>query len=100
MNTKHTPGPWKVTEGKDGRAFIHVSDKCDDLTTIAEIQQAPFGGVDTEGLTNACLIASSPELLTELETMVKFCQRLRDSRQEYPVNLEAATALILKTKSQ
>jgi hypothetical protein len=54
-----TARPWRLTEGKDGRIFIHVSEKCDDMTTIAEMQEAPFGQVDSQGASDAALIVKS-----------------------------------------
>lgn len=73
----------------DFRIMKDIAIVCDPVTTTKP-----------EKIANAKLIASAPDLLAELETMVNFCQGLRDSREMYPANLEAAQAIITKLKGQ
>jgi hypothetical protein len=59
MESKHTPGEWKVDNGKAGIDIIN-----DDAAWIARM--APYESVENERQANARLIAAAPELYKEL----------------------------------
>lgn len=58
MNTKHTPGPWRI--GNAGKAIFQPTG----IKLVADLS-----GLDN-AKANACLIAKAPELTEALEQMV------------------------------
>jgi hypothetical protein len=76
MNSKYTPGPWKVrpylTPDKDddpqGVYIVSpVADKLERAYSLAEPESDELASVHAENLANAHLIAASPELVEALE---------------------------------
>lgn len=74
METKHTPGPWKVNEEKDAIWISPPNPKdnviCDVVGRIYDIEKATVDFTD-EDVANAHLIAAAPEMLEELENVLK-----------------------------
>ena len=75
--SKHTPGPWFVNWAGSGKNGQFVYDECyvyapssgvEDVAVAADIAD-PLTGKPSEA--NARLISAAPELLAELEKMVK-----------------------------
>ena len=65
METKHTPGPWKVHFVQNAHTYA-VYDKTETMRHIAEVS-TPFGvDGDRIGHANARLIAAAPDLLEAL----------------------------------
>ena len=82
MTAQHTPGPWHVN---GERSIWAKNDR------VAKMDQADGGG---ETLANARLIATAPELLKELDNLVRFLSESND------VDLAAARAVINKARGQ
>jgi hypothetical protein len=61
VKAKHTPGPWRITEGHRDR-IIRAIDSDGDDTVIAEVHWWAMAGA-AESIANARLIAAAPELL-------------------------------------
>ena len=83
-NTKHTPGPWFVTEGP---TYAHTSRLKVESAPDAErqfgmvimersVQAGLPGAVDRECMANARLIAAAPELLAALKKAEHIIQKL------------------------
>lgn len=91
MNTTHTPGPWRQT-GVNVRAG-------DALICWATNHHANAETLEAEKLANARLIASAPEMLQALESIVEAYQRYFDimpvAWQSYD---DRARAIISKAK--
>ena len=62
MNTKHTPGPWIVTEGDEWTSDVHTEDESNGKRTVASCN-THRDEVDA----NKRLIAAAPELLEALQ---------------------------------
>ena len=69
MNTKHTPGPWKVEQRFSGNRFIHSDNRQSPICGVSFVGM----GIDVdESKANADLIAAAPkmfDLLVELIDM-------------------------------
>ena len=88
--TKHTPGPWKVSEDIEGLWIQPKSDFdpviCDMVSRKTNTDSAGFHAPDfqDEDYANANLIAAAPELL---EALVSLTDHLYDAgflRQDFP----------------
>lgn len=99
MNTKHTPGPWSLTENENriasgntviARIYAHTSEG-------QPSNVAPFTEEDTA---NAKLIAAAPELLENLQELLEFCETYGFSDRVSPTDwsgfFDAARAAIAK----
>ncbi len=70
MKTKHTPGPWKITDPFDNntkRASVYwkcIKDQSG--ITLAEVKGRHYGTKNTIAEANAKLIAAAPEMLNNL----------------------------------
>ena len=92
MNTKHTPGPWRINEygqllaGKNGIHLFHL---------------VPSPGLGFAQDANAYVIAAAPEMLALLEKWVAeydvFMGRENDDSKE-PEYVTASRAVIAKAK--
>jgi hypothetical protein len=58
--TQHTPGPWQVSP------YGNITRKS---LTVAKVEQMP-GNYESERMANARLIATSPELILALESLL------------------------------
>ena len=68
MVGKHTPGPWKVTEGQRTLANVSATTKRGLTKSVAQV--GGFFRDDREY--NARLIAAAPELLEALQDAVEY----------------------------
>lgn len=69
MSAKHTPGPWSVSPyGDDIHHEIHGASSVIAITS-------DVANDDEENVANACLIASAPDMLTELISILDMCRR-------------------------
>lgn len=76
-NTKHTPGPWELSEGNTS---LWAKSPWNARVRIAEIKRhSPMNGIDSDA--NARLIAASPELLEALEKTVTWLKHLADREE-------------------
>jgi len=67
MDTKHTPGPWKVDDAEDlPLAVIQDTETGDGICEIG-IKESRKNDEDEERFANARLIAASPDLLDALK---------------------------------
>jgi len=94
--TKHTPGPWKVTNSlmvmsKTNRS---IADCCIDYSGDSPLKT---------GLTNACnarLIAAAPDMFAALKTLFKHCAMVHkcwgdgDNTKEADAAIKAGEAAI------
>lgn len=113
-NTKHTPGPWKVTtltinkpEDRGGSLVVtgFSSDKSDCPTApiVCTMQLSTLNGkfnfIQNEAAANAKLIAASPEMLEVLESVAAYDNdRLRnelDTWEDYDRQLKNLAAKAL-----
>lgn len=67
MKTKHTPGPWKITESQADGSPLVVSDE-DDVCRVDDINPC--------GEANANLIAAAPELLYALKASLSYLENI------------------------
>lgn len=67
METKHTPGPWKLSESAS-RVILGKSEHSG-LMGVCVMQNAQSEHYDA----NARLIAAAPDMLTALEELFKHC---------------------------
>ena len=90
---QHTPGPWRYA-GHGGTHCLDAAGRC-----IAEAPQ-PNGMPESEGIANAHLIASAPDLLAALEALLDWGREHTSPTQpNSPHNLlVAACAAIAKAK--
>lgn len=92
----HTPGPWHVLLGGNGRYYVARNEDGDADTVVCEtFQLAPF---------DANLIAAVPDLLEVLEEAVERSIRLDEELGELDEDglalREKALAVIAKAKGQ
>lgn len=67
MQTKHTPGPWRVTDKHPTRACLDISARYDgDVAVIFNYRANKPGERDPQADADARLIASAPDLLRVL----------------------------------
>lgn len=66
MDTKHTPGPWM----RDKKASMRICDTNDRQVAACGGRQSNMENVDDENEANATLIASAPELLEALQSII------------------------------
>ena len=94
MSAKHTPGPWRV-DGQDlfqgvghDKALMHavIRDDNERWTALVEIE-------DKEGLENARLIASAPELLAALEALLEQADLGEVDEETKPIVDQARAAI-------
>ena len=98
MNTKHTPGPWKVEQRFSGNRFIHSDNSQSPICRVAFVGMGI--GVD-ESKANADLIAAAPELLEALENLLDAVRQNIDGKpptadQIFEIGGHAAVAAIAK----
>jgi hypothetical protein len=87
---KHTQGPWKIRWSRDGSGDVGIT--ADDLPNVlaecfADIRASGERATD-EAAANARLIASAPELLAALESIVDL------TKPGQTINLSQATDII------
>lgn len=76
MKTAHTPGPWIASATHPQKACIYINisgpQSCNygDVATVYNVS-APEGEDCPKALANAALIAAAPDLLANLEQMVR-----------------------------
>ena len=68
MNTRHTPGPWKIEQGTNGDAVITHSDT-ELRSHVARIYAATLCPEHGTVEDNARLIAAAPDLLEALQAI-------------------------------
>lgn len=94
--SKHTPGPWQVNSGMVETAYDHMckTPGCGTKIPIAYMdREAGNGTMPVEWDSNARLIAAAPELLAELEGMVKVWKMgWKVDKATYIADAEAAIA--------
>lgn len=78
MNTRHTPGPWQISQDKDiqenDRYHIDPIDPSFHVNPIGEVYIFDKAEDKEIALANAQLIASAPDLLTALTELVEYVQ--------------------------
>lgn len=90
--TKHTPGPWRLRPSSGGRPAIIYGN---DGWPVADVATY-HGRVSQEQQdANACLIAAAPDLLENLQRMVRLLE-VEDARLANFGEVEAARAAIAK----
>lgn len=105
MNTKHTPGPWRIGDAGHTVFGPRVSD-VRDLQTVAKLVRGNKT-IDT-WKANARLIAAAPELLAALERVVPWIGRMIADGghmagllpQDAVGSLDRAEAAIAKAKGE
>lgn len=65
-DVKHTPGPWDISEYKDGHAFVFDPD----MGFVCNVMTG-----SSEGVANARLIAAAPDMLKALKRMVDWFEQ-------------------------
>jgi hypothetical protein len=68
--SKHTPGPWKISDELTDDCHIVIDLGPNDGCVLIE-RQMP--GHDSQDMPNANLIAAAPEMLEELKFLVETC---------------------------
>ena len=69
MNTKHTPGPWKVASDTNGKPLEYENGtKVKVMSTDRSMFYAGIGGLNKES--DAALIAAAPDTLLALKRIV------------------------------
>lgn len=92
----HTPGPWVVTSGYNGRttvAMVRSPDRTVCVEAATDAQPPGFDATDA----NARLIAAAPELLKALKEAVAVARVARD-RHGRSLWVPAAEAAIAKAE--
>jgi hypothetical protein len=99
--SKHTPGPWEVVDLPHG---IVVRTESPKKTRFGASRYAAIGGFDraepdqfAEAMANARLIASAPDMLEALETIVA---TERDRHGYHPAWTDQARAAIAKARGE
>lgn len=98
----HTPGPWRLihTDG-DPLGVFHPTISGVAIAMFKEPPYAPLNGFVTdveEQITNASLIASSPELLDSLKALVAAVEAGEAQPGKLGWAVETAKALITKVE--
>jgi hypothetical protein len=94
MNTKHTPGPWAVSD-LTGRGSVDI---------VAELSGEGNGwyeiACDITNEANARLIAKAPELLASLRWILSAADTEPGMSVTYPAHLNIARALIAEIEGE
>lgn len=78
--SKHTPGPWRAIEGRDGAFEI--------VAGISQIAcRAGWCRLSEESIANAHLIAAAPDMLTELARLREELARAKDTSSDHGVTI-------------
>lgn len=94
---KHTPGPWELCLGDEGRSSeIFVLREDDDQVLIADVHSHVFGREHAD----ARLIAAAPELLQALQDLEYAVEGLEYVQKEYAAEVQKARAAIAKATRQ
>jgi len=91
---KHTPGPWIVSEKRDGLLIIRQKDRATTLLPIGHVLAAGWEDKET-AMANAALIAAAPallEALRELTTVLDFHDEQTDTEKSWIKTARAAIA--------
>lgn len=85
MNTKHTPGPWRYTDG----GIIDIPKNCLEIADVygADIHDDKRGPELLEAQANARLIAAAPELLEACKKSTKYIEQLCATVNSYALQL-------------
>lgn len=87
---KPTPGPWVVTASsvlpRDGVIFIEASGK---IIGAAAAHPVYFSVEEQEQEANARLMASAPDLLDALRTLIEVCQTFGVGEDRLPAAIAA-----------
>jgi len=101
--TKHTPGPWHVSDGYktsiSAENGLHIATAWDgEVDTIAE----GIAPIIEEARANACLIAAAPDLSEALENLVDLHKRgeNKPTWAQWADAIEAAEKAIQKAKGE
>jgi len=107
MGGNHTPGPWKKSSIMEGDGeFIEISDQEGRL--IADVwvhhpDDSAEGRYMWEGIANAALIATAPELLLALKRAKDYIKHMGGSRGhifDLPGKLEILDKVIAKAEGR
>lgn len=99
MSTKHTPGPWSVSARCNNMIDVYHHNKQPGAITMALCRVQARQSWVSEAEANARLIAAAPELLKELQRLVRLLELpISDGRVSVPglATLNAAKAAIAK----
>jgi hypothetical protein len=93
VNTRHTPGPWKIatTYAKAQKGHASVVSWAEQDLPIATIK--PLHLEPGESLANAQLIAVAPDLLAACEAVAAECERQGDNEYTYEIGRTARAAI-------
>jgi len=97
---KHTPGPWRFSEGdKERRAMSEVFKKNDKTFQIALVTcEWSNPHARAEDIANARLIAAAPELLAACEALCSSDENGRFGKPSFPEAIQKAREAIAKAK--
>lgn len=98
--SKHTPGPWILGNRTDGGCWRVLDAPLWDAFAKVVIKMTDDNGDSEQGLANARLIASAPDLLASLKEMAADMKALADSgdagfwdAEEQPIYQRAMAAI-------
>ena len=94
MDTKHTPGPWKIIEVTSDTASgpTPYPRAIAGSVTVAELPERSPLCMMEERAANACLIAAAPELLSAAQDVVKMLDMGQWTTSQYSRLVELAKA--------
>lgn len=95
METKFTPGPWRI-DGPDCFGDFNILHDGDSLAVAAVVSNMRYAD---EIAGNAHLIAAAPELYAALADMTELLERVGDSRKDAPF-IDAANAALAKARGE
>ena len=88
--TKHTPGPWEVTDNTaDGYGQL-VVDSMHGAVAICYTAERGIPGAPSECGANAHLIAAAPELLAALRAAEEWADYIDDDENRVPIDMRLA----------
>jgi hypothetical protein len=104
LNTKFTPGPWKVLAEESDKDYLRIrGTRLGDRYKIANVIKPTYWGVHPreaeETRANASLIAAAPDLLEALDDLLNWMPRVEpaEGQQEaVDASIERAAHLLAK----
>ncbi len=97
--TKHTPGPWVITEGGDGQGDCVSIDSAPQGNIVASLSLTGCKQVDAQTIADARLIAAAPLMLLALEQARNWIKEaMEDFHLESDGTLEEVRAAIAKAE--
>ena len=100
MSTKHTPGPWRFGEAKNGYTTIGGGNWGEFATVVTRMEGRDHD--DPTGVANARLIVAAPDLLAAVEALFQHCSMIHNvwgdgcNQKEANAAIDAGRAAIAK----